>query len=105
MTVRLLPTAKVIAECTELGFSPKNIVALQGPFSTELNIALYRQYEADVIVTKNSGEVGGTDTKLEAAKALGLPVVMIDRPKITYDEIAYTFEDIAAFAEKHIAKK
>lgn len=105
LTVRLLPTAKVIAECTELGFSPKNIVALQGPFSTELNIALYRQYEADVIVTKNSGEVGGTDTKLEAAKALGLPVVMIDRPKITYDEIAYTFEDIAAFAEKHIAKK
>ena len=105
LTVRLLPTARVIEECTELGFTPKNIVALQGPFSTELNIALYRQYEAEVIVTKNSGEIGGTDTKIEAAKALGLPIVMIDRPQITYDEIAYTFEDIAAFAEQHIAKK
>ena len=56
-------------------------------------------------MTKNSGEIGGTDTKIEAAKALGLPIVMIDRPQITYDEIAYTFEDIAAFAEQHIAKK
>lgn len=105
LTVRLLPTAKVIAECTELGFTPKNIVAVQGPFSTELNIALYRQYEAEVIVTKNSGEIGGTDTKIEAAKALGLPIVMIDRPHITYDEIAYTYEDVAAFAEQHLAKK
>ena len=43
LTVRLLPTAKVIAECTELGFTPKNIVAVQGPVSTELTIALYRQ--------------------------------------------------------------
>jgi precorrin-6A/cobalt-precorrin-6A reductase len=105
LTARVLPTAEVIGLCESLGLDAGHIVALQGPFSTELNIALYRQYEADVIVTKNSGEVGGTDTKLEAAKALGLPVVMIDRPKITYDEIAYTFEDIAAFAEKHIAKK
>ncbi len=99
---RILPTAKVLAECEELGLTPKAIVALQGPFSEELNVALYRQYGADVVVTKNSGEIGGTDTKLIAAKKLGLPVVMIVRPKLDYDVIAYTFEEVLEFAKEKI---
>ena len=99
---RILPTAKVLSECEELGLTPKEIVALQGPFSEELNIALYRQYGAEVVVTKNSGEIGGTDTKLTAAQKLGLPVVMIDRPKLDYDVIAYTFEEIFEFAKEKI---
>ena len=99
---RILPTAKVLSECEELGLTPKEIVALQGPFSEELNIALYRQYGADVVVTKNSGEIGGTDTKLTAAQKLGLPVVMIDRPKLDYDVIAYTFEEVFEFAKEKI---
>ncbi|MBR5909018.1 MAG: cobalt-precorrin-6A reductase [Schwartzia sp.] len=99
---RILPTAGVLKECEELGLTPKQIVALQGPFSEELNIALYRQYGADVVVTKNSGEIGGTDTKITAAKKLGLPVVMIDRPKLDYDVIAYTFEEVLNFAKEKI---
>ena len=102
---RILPTAKVLAECEELGLTPKEIVALQGPFSEELNIALYRQYGADVVVTKNSGEIGGTDTKLTAAKKLGLPVVMIDRPKLDYDVIAYTFEEVLDFVKLKLGGK
>lgn len=99
---RILPTAGVLKECEELGLTPKQIVALQGPFSEELNIALYRQYGADVVVTKNSGEIGGTDTKITAAKKLGLPVVLIDRPKLQYDVIAYTFEEVLNFAKEKI---
>lgn len=99
---RILPTAGVLKECEELGLTPKQIVALQGPFSEELNIALYRQYGADVVVTKNSGEIGGTDTKITAAKKLGLPVVMIDRPKLDYDVIAYRFEEVLNFAKEKI---
>ena len=98
---RILPTAGVLKECEELGLTPKQIVAIQGPFSEELNIALYRQYGADVVITKNSGEIGGTDTKITAAKKLGLPVVLIDRPKLQYDVIAYTFEDVFEFVKKH----
>lgn len=99
---RILPTAKVMDECEALGLTPKQIVALQGPFSEELNIALYRQYGAEVVVTKNSGEIGGTDTKLTAAEKLGLPVVMIDRPKLEYDVIAYTFEEVLDFVKEKI---
>ncbi len=105
VTARVLPTAEVIAEMTSLGLTPKNIVAMQGPFSTELNVALYRQYGADVVVTKNSGALGGTDTKLEAARALGLPVVLIDRPKVRYDAMAESFDEVLEFVAKHLPQK
>jgi precorrin-6A/cobalt-precorrin-6A reductase len=54
---------------------------MQGPFSLELNRALFKQYGAEVVVTKNSGVVGGTDTKIAAALELALPVVVINRPR------------------------
>ena len=94
LTVRILPTAEVLTQCERLGLTPKQIVAMQGPFSTALNVELFRHAGAQVIVTKNSGQIGGADTKLEAAKFLGLPVVMIDRPKISYPNKAETFDDV-----------
>ncbi len=99
LTARVLPTADVLAQCETLGLSPKQIVAVQGPFSVALNVELFRHAQADVVVTKDSGHVGGTDTKLEAARILNLPVVMIDRPKIFYPNLAATFDDVLKFLE------
>ena len=97
LTVRILPTAEVLRECENLGLTPNQIAALQGPFSVELNVELFKHYRADVIVTKNSGKIGGADTKIDAAKILNLPVVMINRPKIFYPDIAYTFDEVLNF--------
>lgn len=93
ITARILPTAEVIAE-VEKFLSPKQIIAMQGPFTTELNVELFKYARAEVIVTKNSGEIGGADTKILAAEFLNLPVVMIDRPKLFYPCVAETFEDV-----------
>lgn len=97
---RVLPEPSVLIECIDLGFSPKDIVAIQGPFSHELNMALFKEYQADVIVTKNSGQVGGSDTKITAAMALGLPLVIIDRPTIEYKKIVYAIEDVIQFIKE-----
>lgn len=94
---RVLPSAEVLSNLEELGISPDNIIALKGPFTEELNIALFKTYQADVIVTKNSGNVGGVDTKISAAKKLNLPIVMIERQKINYPNIAYNFNEILQF--------
>ncbi len=51
-------------------------------------------------MTKNSGQIGGADTKLAAAKILNLPVVMIERPKIFYPNLAKNFEEILKFIEE-----
>ena len=100
LTVRVLPTADVLAQCEALGLSPKQIVAIQGAFSTQLNVELFRHAQAQVLVTKNSGQVGGADTKLAAAAILNLPVVMIDRPKIAYPNLAATFADVLTLLEE-----
>jgi len=97
IVARVLPTTKVLAACEDLGILPKDIVAMQGPFSQGLNEELFRAYEAKVIVTKDAGRLGGVDTKLSAAARLSLPVVMIERPKLNYEQMANDFEQVATW--------
>ncbi|MCR5177253.1 MAG: cobalt-precorrin-6A reductase [Anaerovibrio sp.] len=99
---RILPEAEVVKGARELGFTPDNIIAMQGPFSRELNRELFVKYNADVVVTKNSGSMGGTDTKFEAARDLELPLVIIDRPKMKYTNIANSFQDILSFVRENV---
>lgn len=94
LIARVLPDAAVIGECQALGFTPKDIVALQGPFSEELNCALFQQYEADVIIMKNSGVIGGSDSKLAAAMKLQLAVVVIERQMTSARENLSVFSEI-----------
>lgn len=99
LVARVLPDAGVIAECTSLGLTAKDIIAMQGPFSQELNAALFKAYQAEAIVMKNSGAIGGSDTKITAAIELGLSIVVIDRPQIEYPQIVYTREEVLSYAK------
>lgn len=54
-------------------------VIARGPFTTEGDLALMRAHRISHVVAKNAGGAGAR-AKLDAARALGLPVVMIDRP-------------------------
>ena len=99
LIARVLPTAEVVELCEKLGLSPAQIIAMQGPFSREMNRSMYEKYGADVIVTKNSGMVGGTDEKFQAAEDLGLPVLVIDRPVLDYPHLAHTFEEVLKFVD------
>lgn len=93
LIARVLPDLAVLGECLELGFTPQNIVALQGPFSHKLNVVLFAEYGAEVIVMKNSGVIGGSDSKLSAAMELGLAVVVIDRPPSSHELSQSVFSD------------
>lgn len=101
LIARVLPDPAVIEECRQLGFTPKDIIAMQGPFSQTLNEELYKKYGADVVLTKNSGKIGGTDSKLAAAMKLHLPIVMIERPALDYPQMTAAYAEILAFAEKY----
>ena len=54
------------------------LVLARPPFSVNEELALMRAERVSVLVTKNAGGAG--TAKLEAARALRLPVVMIERP-------------------------
>jgi precorrin-6A/cobalt-precorrin-6A reductase len=53
----------------------------RGPFTVEDDLRLMRQHQIDIIVSKNAGGTGA-QSKIIAARALGLPVIMIDRPAL-----------------------
>ncbi|MFZ3171450.1 MAG: precorrin-6A reductase [Carboxydocellales bacterium] len=97
---RVLPDREVIGKCLELGLTAKEIIAMQGPFSRELNQAIYRQTATTVVVTKDGGTTGGTDTKLNAAIEMGIPVVLILRPKLDYPHKCTTFQEVLDFLTK-----
>ena len=65
---------------TELPPSTELILA-RGPFVFEAERVLLEQKRIDVVVSKNSGGEA-TKAKLEAARALGLPVIMVQRPEL-----------------------
>lgn len=94
LIARVLPEPTVLQECIHLGFKPSDIIAMQGPFSHELNVSLFKEYKTEVIVTKNSGNLGGSDTKITAAIELDLPIIVIDRPKIDYQTVVYNSSDV-----------
>ncbi|MBA0048281.1 cobalt-precorrin-6A reductase [Mycobacteroides sp. LB1] len=58
-----------------------HLLLSRGPYTLAEETELMRQYAVEVLVTKNSGGTM-TSAKLEAAAALNIPVVMIDRPPL-----------------------
>lgn len=89
--VRILPGMESISICTKLGIKGKQMIAIQGPFSTEMNEAILHQYEIACMVTKKSGRQGGYPEKLEAAERTGIPVYVIE-PADT--ERGYSMEEV-----------
>lgn len=75
--VRVLPGLESLKLCLEQGIGGKQIIAMQGPFTAEMNEAILRQYRIKCLVTKASGKAGGYREKLEAAGKAGIPVYVI----------------------------
>lgn len=80
VVARILPDPSGLSHCLNLGITPGDIIAMQGPFSVDMNKALLNHYNADVLVTKESGTTGGSDTKINAALELSIPAIVIKRP-------------------------
>lgn len=79
--VRVLPTAAVLQQCEELGLKPAQITAMQGPFSQQFNEALWQQLKIEVVISKESGAIGGTDEKVQACLNLDIPIIILERPQ------------------------
>lgn len=99
LTVRLLPCLENMEKCLSLGIEQRNIIALQGPFSREMNEALYRQYGTQVMITKESGAEGSVDEKLHAALDMGLYVILIMRPELSIGENGKVFDSFDEITE------
>lgn len=78
--VRVLPTVESIELCEKQGVASDHIIAMQGPFTAEMNEAVIRQYDIKHLITKNSGSAGGYREKLDAARHTGTGIHVVERP-------------------------
>ena len=65
---RIIPSVDSIRICNNLGITGKNIIAMQGPFSTEMNEAIIDQFMVKHMVSKQSGNNGGFPEKLKSVQ-------------------------------------
>lgn len=89
--VRVLPSVESLSICIEQGISGKQIIAMQGPFTVEMNEAVIRQYHISCMVTKESGKNGGYQEKLKAAEHTGVQVFVVGRP---IEETGLSLEEV-----------
>lgn len=94
---RVLPVESSIAACRETGLPAAHILAMQGPFDKEMNLAMLRTVRASVLVTKEAGSKGGFLEKAEAAAEAGATLLVIGRP----GQVAgNSFAEVVAALEK-----
>ena len=74
------------------------VVLDRGPFDVDEEVALLTCHRVDTVVTKNAGGTAA-EAKLVAARRLGLPVVMVDRPPQPVAETVATVSDAVAWCQ------
>lgn len=79
---RILKVENSIRKCDELGIDSSHIIPMTGAATLEENIDLIEKYDASVMITKESGEIGGVVEKIEAANQKDIAIIMIQRPEI-----------------------
>lgn len=94
LVARVLPTSDVLRSCESMGLNADNILALKGPFSKDINVALLRHAKVDVVITKESGYAGGFLDKVEACEELGIPIIIIKRKTIDYQRMVHDISEI-----------
>lgn len=100
LVARVLPLASSLTACKQAGIPPAQIVAMQGPFSVEMNVALLHQFHIRYLVTKDGGAPGGFAEKLAAARQCGAQAIVIRRPT----EQGMSYEQVLKACKEWIAQ-
>ena len=77
---RILSLPEAMEQAVKLGFVGSHLIAMQGPFSEEINAAMLDMTGARYLVTKDTGTAGGFPEKIRAAKSRGATPVVVRRP-------------------------
>jgi precorrin-6A/cobalt-precorrin-6A reductase len=79
------------------------VVLARGPFTVAGERALMREHRIDAVVTKDSGGEA-TAAKLVAARELGLPVIVVDRPPSPPGPLVRTVDEALAWLDAALGR-
>lgn len=98
--VRVLPVESSLKACEEAGLDRSHVIDAMGPFSYEQNIEMIRDISADILITKESGKVGGFSEKIKAAIDSNLKIAILTRPEEDIATESYNIDEILDSIEK-----
>jgi len=98
--VRVAPEPESLESALALGIPRARLIAIQGPCSRELNETLWKDWQIDCVVTKESGAPGGFSAKADAAYSLGIPLIVVSRPRLNYPDVANDFDVVIDWLQK-----
>jgi len=75
------------------------LILERGPFALGAELALLEKERIEVIVSKNSG-TNATYAKIVAARQLGLPVIMVERPRLPAAPLAHSLDQLANWLDE-----
>ena len=78
----------------------RKLILARGPFSLADELALMKRERIEALVTKNSGG-GATYAKIEAARALGIEVVIVRRPRPPEAETVHDLDAVMSWIAAH----
>lgn len=81
LIVRILPSVESLKICNENKIEGKQIIAMQGPFSQEMNEVQIEDYKIKILLAKESGKNGGLDEKILASKNKNIKCFIIKSPE------------------------
>lgn len=80
-----------------------HLVVDRGPFTLDGDLALMRNHGVQLVVAKNAGG-SGARAKLDAARALNIPVLMIDRPTLPQARVTHSIAEVIGWLD-HSAQR
>ncbi|MDJ1169954.1 cobalt-precorrin-6A reductase [Roseofilum sp. BLCC_M154] len=94
---RVLPSIKSLQIAQEAGFSSDRLIAIRPPVPEALELALWQHWQISLVVTKASGNAGGEAMKRQLCDRLGIPLITITRPKMTYPQETHDIQEAINF--------
>ena len=92
--VRVLSSCSSISICEKVGLKSTHIIGMSGVCSTDLNLAILQEYRIKFLVTKASGNEGGINEKIAAARLANAEVIIIQRPTVNYPEMFTDYDTL-----------
>lgn len=78
---RVIPSEESLKICADSGLKGKQIIAMQGPFSAGMNLAMLRECDAKIMVLKEGGKSSGEAARIIAANKANVKCYVIKRPE------------------------
>ncbi|MGQ9836681.1 MAG: cobalt-precorrin-6A reductase [Cyanobacteriota bacterium] len=92
---RVLPES--VHQAVQAGIPIERVIGMRLPLGFEQELQLWQQFSIEGVISKASGEAGGLSIKQAVAKTLGIPLWVIQRPRLNYP---WYSEDLAAVVQE-----